>query len=80
MSIIAFLVIGIIAGWIAGKIMKGKGFGLFGDLGVGVLGAMIGGFIFHFFGFFAFGFIGNLVTAVVGAVVFLYILRLFKSS
>ncbi len=80
MSIIAFLVIGIIAGWIAGKIMKGKGFGLFGDLGVGVLGAMIGGFIFHFFGFYAFGFIGNLVTAVVGAVLFLYILRLVKSS
>lgn len=80
MSIIAFLIIGIIAGWIAGKIMKGKGFGLFGDLGIGVLGALIGGFIFDIFGLHAFGFIGNLVTAVVGAVVFLYVLRLIKST
>lgn len=80
MNIIAFLLVGIVAGWIAGKIMKGKGFGLFGDLGVGVLGALIGGFIFDIFGLHAFGFIGNLVTAVVGAVLFLYVLRLIKSS
>lgn len=80
MSILAFLIVGILAGWIAGKIMKGKGFGLFGDLGVGVLGAFIGGFIFRFLGLHAFGFIGNLVTAVVGAIVFLYVLRLIKKT
>ena len=47
MNIILFLLIGLVAGWLAGKIMKGKGFGLVGNLIVGVVGAFIGGFIFN---------------------------------
>jgi len=45
-SLIIFLIIGAIAGWLAGNIMKGKGFGLFGNIVVGIIGALIGGFLF----------------------------------
>jgi uncharacterized membrane protein YeaQ/YmgE (transglycosylase-associated protein family) len=77
-GLIAFIIIGIISGWLAGKLTKGKGFGLVGDLVVGVIGALIGGFIFSIFGFHAFSIIGKIITSVVGAVIFLYIIRQFK--
>jgi len=78
MGLIAFILIGIISGWIAGKLTKGKGFGVAGDLVVGIIGAVIGGFIFNIFGLHAFSFIGKILTSVVGAVIFLYIIRQFK--
>jgi uncharacterized membrane protein YeaQ/YmgE (transglycosylase-associated protein family) len=77
-GLFAFVIIGIISGWLAGKLTKGKGFGLVGDLIVGVIGALIGGFIFSIFGFHAFSIIGKIITSVVGAVIFLYIIRQFK--
>ncbi|HKJ45095.1 MAG TPA: GlsB/YeaQ/YmgE family stress response membrane protein [Balneolales bacterium] len=77
-GLIAFVIIGIISGWLAGKLTKGKGFGLAGDLVVGVIGALLGGFIFSIFGFHAFSIIGKIITSVVGAVIFLYIIRQFK--
>jgi uncharacterized membrane protein YeaQ/YmgE (transglycosylase-associated protein family) len=63
MGIIWFLIIGIVAGWLAGKIMKGGGFGLIGDLVVGVIGGLLGGFLFGQLGE---GLIGSLITATVG--------------
>ncbi|HKI45192.1 MAG TPA: GlsB/YeaQ/YmgE family stress response membrane protein [Balneolales bacterium] len=78
MSIIAFLIIGLLAGWIAGKIMKGEGFGMIGNLVVGIIGALVGGFVFSFVGLHTFSFIGRLVTSVVGAIIFLYVLQLIK--
>ncbi len=66
MELILFLVIGAIAGWIAGKVMKGRGFGLAGNLVVGVLGAFAGGFLFWQLGVTGEGVIGSLVTAVAG--------------
>jgi len=66
MELILFLVIGAIAGWIAGKVMKGRGFGLAGNLVVGVLGAFAGGFLFRQLGVTGEGVIGSLVTAVAG--------------
>ncbi len=66
MELILFLVIGAIAGWIAGKLMKGRGFGLAGNLVVGVLGAFAGGFLFRQLGVTGEGVIGSLVTAVAG--------------
>ena len=78
MSIIAFLIIGLLAGWIAGKIMKGEGFGMIGNLVVGIIGALVGGFVFSFVGLHAFSFIGRLATSVVGAIIFLYVLQLIK--
>ncbi|SPQ00871.1 Transglycosylase-associated protein [Candidatus Sulfobium mesophilum] len=70
-----FLIIGVVAGWLAGKITRGRGFGLVGDLAVGILGALVGGFIFRLIGVVSFGLIGSLVTATVGAVVLLWLIR-----
>ncbi len=70
-----FLVIGVAAGWLAGKLTRGQGFGLIGDLVVGIMGALIGGFIFRLLGIVSFGIIGSLVTATVGAVVLLWLIR-----
>jgi uncharacterized membrane protein YeaQ/YmgE (transglycosylase-associated protein family) len=58
--------------------MKGKGFGLIGNLIVGVIGAFIGGFVFQQLGIAAGGLIGSLITAVIGAVVLLFIVGLVK--
>ena len=77
MNIILWIVVGIIAGWLAGKIMKGKGFGLIGDLIVGVIGAFLGGWLFGLLHIsIGAGIIGSLITAVIGALVLLFVLRL----
>jgi len=75
---LGFLIIGIIAGWLAGKLTRGHGFGVVGDLVVGILGALIGGFLFQLLGVVAFGRIGALVTATVGAVILLWVVRRLK--
>ena len=74
------IIIGILAGWIAGKIMHGKGFGLRGDLVVGVVGSLLGSFVFGLLGLGAYGLIGRLVVAVVGAVILLWLIRLIKKA
>ena len=78
MNIIYFLIIGLIAGWLAGRIMKGKGFGLVGNLIVGVVGAILGGFLFGVLGLQAVGLIGELIAALVGAIILLLIISAFK--
>jgi uncharacterized membrane protein YeaQ/YmgE (transglycosylase-associated protein family) len=78
--LIFIVLIGIVAGWLSGKIMKGRGFGLIGDLVVGVIGAVIGGFLFDQLGVAAGGIIGNLITATVGALVLLFILKLVRGA
>ncbi len=76
-----FLIVGLIAGWLAGKIMKGKGFGVVGDIVVGIIGAFIGGFLFRTLGISSGGgIIGSLIVAIIGAVILLYLLRLFKKA
>ena len=79
-SLIIFLVIGAIAGWLAGQVMKGRGFGLVGNLVVGVVGAFIGGFIFGKMGIMSSGMVGTFVAAVVGAIVLLGIISLVKKA
>ena len=61
---------------LAGTIQKGKGFGLVGNLVVGVLGSVFGSWLFWQLGFSAYGFIGNVVVAVIGALVILYVVGL----
>jgi uncharacterized membrane protein YeaQ/YmgE (transglycosylase-associated protein family) len=73
-----FLLIGLAAGWLAGQIMKGSGFGVVGDLIVGVIGALLGGFLFSLAGLAAYGALGSLITATVGAIVLLFLLRLIS--
>jgi len=80
MDIIWFLFIGLIAGWIAAHIMKGRGFGLFGDIIVGIIGAVIGGYLFQMLGVVAYGTLGTIIMAVIGAMVFLFLISLMKRA
>ena len=77
---IAWIVIGLIAGWIAGHVTRGRGFGCIVDIILGLIGAVIGGWIFTKLGIAAWGFWGSLASAVVGAVVLVAIARLFSGS
>jgi uncharacterized membrane protein YeaQ/YmgE (transglycosylase-associated protein family) len=75
-GIIAWIVIGLVAGWLAGVIMPGKGYGLLGDLLLGLIGALIGGFIIGLLVPNAsFGFIGSLIVALIGACLLVGILH-----
>jgi uncharacterized membrane protein YeaQ/YmgE (transglycosylase-associated protein family) len=78
MKFIGFLIIGAIAGWLAGVIKKGKGFGLGGNLIVGILGAMLGGFLFQLIGLTSTGMIGSLVVSTIGAVLLLSLIGKFS--
>ncbi len=80
MHLVLFLLVGLIAGWLAGKIIRGSGFGVFGDIVIGVIGAGIGGFIFRLLGLSPSGTIGNIVVATVGAVALLYVVKLIKRA
>ena len=81
MSFIWFVLIGLAAGWLAGQLMRGGGFGLVGDIVVGVIGALLGGFLFSTFGVSTgSGLLGSLIVATIGAVVLLFGLRLVKSA
>jgi uncharacterized membrane protein YeaQ/YmgE (transglycosylase-associated protein family) len=81
LSIITFLIIGGIAGWLAGLLIKGRGFGIIGDIIVGIIGAFIGGFVLIFFGLaglFGAGIISAIVVAFIGAVILLSLIKLVK--
>ena len=78
MNIVWFLLIGLAAGWLAGQLMKGGGYGLVGDLIVGVIGAILGGFLFGLLGINTNSLIGSLITATVGAIVLIAGLRALK--
>jgi uncharacterized membrane protein YeaQ/YmgE (transglycosylase-associated protein family) len=77
-SLISWILIGAVAGWLAGKIMKGGGFGLLGNIIIGIIGAFVGGFLFGLLGITAGGIIGSIVMATIGAVVLLYLVKLVK--
>jgi uncharacterized membrane protein YeaQ/YmgE (transglycosylase-associated protein family) len=79
MEFVWFILVGLVAGWLAGMLVKGGGFGVLGDIIVGVLGALVGGFLFGFLGFSGGGgLLGSIVVATVGAVVLIFVLRLIK--
>ncbi len=80
MDIIWFLLVGLIAGWLAGVIVRGGGFGVIGDIVVGIIGALVGGFIFRALGITAYGTLGAIIMSVIGAVVLLFLLRLVKRA
>ncbi len=79
-GLISFLVVGLLAGWIAGRLTKGSGFGLLGNLVVGVIGAFVGGLLFWLLGLTAHNLIGQIVTAVIGAVIALFIAAKLKKT
>lgn len=80
MTIIWFLIVGLISGWLAGVITGGRGFGIIGDIIVGILGAMIGGHVLGWFGIFTYGLLGRIGTSVVGAIILLSTVRLIKRA
>jgi uncharacterized membrane protein YeaQ/YmgE (transglycosylase-associated protein family) len=81
MEIIYFLIIGAIAGWLGGLIMRGGGFGLLGNIVVGIIGALIGGKLLGWLGVsIGGGLVGSIATAVIGAVVLLFIVGLIKRA
>lgn len=77
-SFIVFLLIGAFAGWLAGIISKGSGFGVAGNIIVGIIGAFLGGFCFNLLGIVAYGLLGRLIFAVLGALIFLWLLSFVK--
>jgi uncharacterized membrane protein YeaQ/YmgE (transglycosylase-associated protein family) len=80
-GIIAWLIIGAIAGWLAGQFMKGSGFGLLVDILVGIVGAFVGGWLAGVLGIsLGGGWIASIITATVGAVILLFVVRLFKRA
>jgi uncharacterized membrane protein YeaQ/YmgE (transglycosylase-associated protein family) len=78
MELLWFVLIGAVAGWLAGRVMRGNGFGLPGDVVVGIVGAFAGGYLFRAAGAeLGVGVIGTLLVAFAGAMVLLFVVRLF---
>ncbi|TMD77844.1 MAG: GlsB/YeaQ/YmgE family stress response membrane protein [Chloroflexi bacterium] len=77
-GIIAWLLVGLIAGWAAGKVSRGHGFGIIGDLVVGLIGALIGGLVAGAFIQGSVGFVGSIIVAFLGAIVLLALIRLLS--
>ena len=80
MHLLWFLLIGLVAGWLTGQLMKGGGYGLIGDLVLGVVGAFVGSWIFDALGISTRGLIGSLIAATAGAVVLVLLVRLMKRA
>ena len=79
-NLIWFLLVGLIAGWLAGRVMRGGGFGVVGDMIVGIIGALLGGWLFGILGIHAGGLIGAIIVAFVGAVLLLFLLRVIRRA
>ncbi|UJX43088.1 GlsB/YeaQ/YmgE family stress response membrane protein [Desulfovibrio sp. JY] len=75
-----FLLVGLIAGWLAGVLVKGGGFGVLGDMAVGILGAVIGRYLFGFAGIGGGGLLGAIIVATLGAVILIFLLRLVRRA
>ena len=80
MSFLIWIVSGVIAGWLAGLLVKGRGFGLLGDLVIGLLGGLVGGWLAGLFGLHSVSWLGNVVTAAVGGVVLVSIVRILRRA
>jgi uncharacterized membrane protein YeaQ/YmgE (transglycosylase-associated protein family) len=81
MGILAWIVVGLIAGWLAGKVMKGGGYGVIADIILGILGGIVGGWIFGALGIWhGGGMIGSIIVAFIGAVILVAITRVLKRA
>lgn len=77
-AFVTFLIVGGLAGWLSGLLTKGSGFGLMGNVIVGIIGAFLGRFCFGLLGISAQNLIGQLIFAVIGALLFVWLLRFIK--
>ena len=76
--VIWWIVVGLIAGWAAGRIMKGGGYGMLADILLGIVGGLVGGWVVGLLGFGAGGFIWSVVVATLGAIILIWVTRLIK--
>ena len=79
-QLVWWIVVGLIAGFLAGLVMRGGGFGIVGDIIVGILGAIIGGFVAGLLGLGASGFVGSIIIAFLGACLLIALLRAFSGG
>lgn len=79
-ALVWVLLIGATAGWLAGLVMKGRGFGLIGNIVIGIVGAFLGSFLLAVFGIVFWGILGSLLTAFIGAVALLFVIGLIKKA
>ena len=80
-SLLVFLLVGAVAGWLAGLLVKGSGFGILGDIVVGIIGAFVAGWLFPTLGVsLGSGIVAAILHAAIGAVLFLVVLRLLKRA
>jgi uncharacterized membrane protein YeaQ/YmgE (transglycosylase-associated protein family) len=81
MGVLTWIFVGLVAGWLAGKVMKGGGYGIIMDVILGILGGVLGGWIFGLLGIWqGRGMFGSIVVAFLGAVILVWITRLFKRA
>jgi uncharacterized membrane protein YeaQ/YmgE (transglycosylase-associated protein family) len=72
------IVVGLISGWLAGKFMKGRGYGVVMDIALGIVGGIIGRFVFNLLGLSAWNLLGSIVVSFVGAVILIWLVRQLK--
>jgi len=77
-GIIWWIIVGLIAGWAAGKIMKGSGYGMIADIVLGIIGGIVGGWVVGLLGFGGGGLIWSILVAILGAVILIWLTRLIK--
>ena len=81
MGLLWWIIVGLIAGWLAGKVMKGGGFGVLMDIVIGMVGAILGGWVFGLLGIYSNGgLIGSVLVAFVGACILLWLVRVLKKA
>ncbi len=80
MNIILYLLLGAVAGWLAGQIMRGGGFGLLWNIIIGIIGGFIGGWLMSLLHIQKAGLLWELIVAVIGAIVLLFVVSLFKKK
>ena len=81
MGLLVFLIVGAVAGWLAGQLVKGGGYGLIGDIIVGIVGSYIAGFLFPRLGIsLGAGIVGEIISAAIGAIILLVVIRAVKRS
>jgi len=78
MSLVWWIVVGLVAGWAAGKIMKGGGYGVVMDIVLGIVGAVVGGWLMGLLGIYSGSFLGTIIIAIIGAVFLIWLSRILK--
>jgi uncharacterized membrane protein YeaQ/YmgE (transglycosylase-associated protein family) len=79
-GLLYWIIVGLIAGFLAGKVMKGGGYGVLMDIVLGMLGAIVGGWLFGMLGISAGGLIGGILVAFIGAVILIWLTRMLKKA